>query len=99
MELEDFDFDNHRWVRYRTAMGGLSESFAGMLAARAGYGPFIEQGYDAGYAFGSQSARQADLAATGRLLDTAQAWADAGYPATVGPLPRPRPQVRTVMRQ
>lgn len=99
VELEDFDFDNHRWVRYRTAMGGLSETLDGMLGARPEYAPFIDEGYDASYAFGSQSARQADVTATTTLLDTAQAWADAGYPATDGPLPRPRPQVRTVMRQ
>lgn len=99
IEFEDFDFDNHRWVRYRTAMGGLSETFDGMLAARAGYDPFIAAGYDASYPFGSQRARQADLTATRELLDTAQSWADAGYPATAGPLPRPRPQVRAVMRQ
>ena len=98
-EFEDFDFDNHRWVRYRTAMGGLSETLDGLLEARPGYDAFLAAGYDDSYPFGSQRARQADLTATRELLDTAQSWADAGYPATAGPLPRPRPQVRAVMRQ
>ena len=99
LELEDFDFDNHRWVRYRTAMGGLSEAFDAMVEARTGYEQLLDEGYDESYAFESKAAAQADATATRALLDTAQAWADAEYPATRGPLPRPRPQVRTVMRQ
>lgn len=99
MELEDFDFDNHRWVRYRTAMGGLAETLDSLLSARADYDPFIAQGAAGSYRFGSEAARQRDLAATAQLLDTAKAWADADYPATGGPLPRPRPQLRAVIRQ
>ena len=74
-------------MRYRTAMGGLSEAFDAMVEARTGsFEQLLDEGYDESYAFESKAATQADATATRALLDTAQAWADAEYPATRGPL-------------
>ncbi|MDQ3898078.1 MAG: patatin-like phospholipase family protein [Actinomycetota bacterium] len=44
-ELERFDFDRHRWVRYRTAMAELDEATANMASKYDGDLPSGEPGY------------------------------------------------------
>lgn len=97
--LEEFDFDNHRWVRYRTAMSALTEVLDRMSAAYPQYEQFIAERTGGSYQFDSAAARAADREATEALMATVADWAAAGYPATDGSLPDPRPQIRPVMRQ
>ncbi len=99
LELEDFDFDNHRWVRYRTAMNALSETLDEMLVVYPSYDQFITSWTGAAYPLGSAAARAADHAATATLMDTVAAWQTAGYPASKGRQPHPRPELRPRMRQ
>lgn len=98
-ELEDFDWDNHRWVRYRTAMSGLSRLMHSLDARAAAYREFVASREPGGsYELGSNARRAADLAATDELLETASHWRADGYPGTQGSVPHPRPEVRQVMR-
>ena len=97
-EFEDFDFDNHRWIRYRTAMGALSELLDTMLGSYPHYRAFVEQRSGGSYPFRSRRARDADRAATGQLMDVAEAWRKAGHPALAGRLPQPRPALRPTPR-
>ncbi len=98
-QLETFDWDNHRWVRYRTAMTGLSRLLQGLDTRSEAYRSFVESHPAGGaYDLGSGVRRKADLAATNELLDAAANWAAAGYPATRGSVPNPRPDLRQVMR-
>lgn len=98
-ELEDFDFANHRWVRYRTAMGALSELLDRFDQGWPAYRDFVA-GYDGrAYAFRSRATRTADLEASEQLETTVTHWIDKGYPATRGPLPNPRPYLRPTLRR
>ncbi len=100
-EFEDFDFDNHRWIRYRTAMGDLTDLLDRMHRVFPSYRGFVADRAPgaSGYRLGSQAASAADLAATEQLMETAGAWAAQDYPAMGGPLPNPRPILRAVPRQ
>lgn len=97
-ELEEFDWDNHRWVRYRTAMASMATVLQGLDARWPAFRPFVEAHTPGSYDLGSAASRQADLAAATQLLDTAEKWAAADYPATQGSVPNPRPAIRQVMR-
>lgn len=97
-EFDDFDFDNHRWIRYRTAMAGLSETFEALRHSVDAYGPLLAS-YRGSYRHDSLEDRAADLAGTADLVGTIDSWASAGWPATSGNVPDPRPQLRPVMRQ
>ena len=96
--FEDFDFDNHRWIRYRNAMAGLTEALDAMRQNVDDYAPLLAS-YRGSYQHGSNAARAADLAGTASLMGTVDQWAAAGYPAMSGNVPDPRPQLRPVMRQ
>lgn len=104
LTLEDFDWDNHRWIRYRTAMAGMADTLDGMDRVGAEYRAFVAARDGGSYRF-SRSAREdaamraADLAATEELLSTAGSWREDGYPASQGNIPDPRPVLRPVMKQ
>jgi predicted acylesterase/phospholipase RssA len=102
--LDTFDFDLHRWTRYRVAQSELDGLFEG-LAARweppsdyrsflDAYGPTTPR-----YGFGSQAAAAADREATAELMSVAGDWHQAGHPSSAGDVPRPKPSVRIVPRQ
>ena len=97
--LEDFDFDNHRWIRYRTTMGSLTETLDRMHVSYPTYREFITDWSGRSYQFDSAAARASDRGGTQALMDTVAGWEAAGYPATDGELPDPRPQLRPMMRQ
>ena len=97
--LEDFDFDNHRWIRYRTAMSSLTETLDRTHVSYPTYQQFIRDWNGRSYEFDSAPARAADRGGTAALMDTVAGWEAAGYPATDGELPDPRPQLRPMMRQ
>lgn len=97
-QLEEFDWDNHRWVRYRTAMASMARLLQGLSARWPAYRPFVESHPPGPYDLGSGVRRQADLAAATQLLDTAENWGAANYPATQGSVPNPKPEIRQVMR-
>ena len=98
-QLEGFDFDNHRWIRYRTAMLALSDVLAGLGRGYPDYAPFVAARRDGSYPFPSRVSAEADLAATEQLMGVQRLWEDAGYPATGGPPPQPRPRLRPVLPQ
>lgn len=97
-EFDDFDFDNHRWIRYRTAMAGLSETFEAMRHSVGDYEPLVAS-WTGSYQHASRADRAADAAGAAALVETVDGWAAAGWPATSGNVPDPRPQLRPVMRQ
>lgn len=98
-QLEEFDWDNHGWVRYRTSMAGMARLLQGLDARWPAYRPFVESHpSDSTYALGSGVRRQADLAATAQLLDTAEKWAAADYPTTRGSVPNPKAEIRQILR-
>lgn len=97
--LEDFDFDAHRWIRYRTSMPALTETLDAMAVAYPGYHNFLADHEGRSYRFDSKTARARDRAGTEALITTVTEWAHQGYPATDGNLPDPRPQLRPLLRQ
>jgi predicted acylesterase/phospholipase RssA len=97
-EFEDFDFDNHRWIRYRTAMGAMTEVLDRLLRSYPRYRRFIGQRVGGSYPIRSRKARDRDRLATEQLVTLAESWRSAGYPALAGRLPQPRPALRPVPR-
>lgn len=90
--LATFNFERHRWTRFRVTMNGLSGTFERM---RTSYPRFAEAlpGPWAG-------AYQVPASIEGELRDQAAqvatmagAWSASGYPATTDP-PDPEPQLR-----
>ncbi len=98
IQLEDFDFDAHRWIRYRTTTNALSEHLDRLVQAFPQARGVIAE-HTGSYQFGSARARTADRVATEQLIETATTWQEAGYPACTGEVPDPRPQLRPMMRQ
>jgi hypothetical protein len=102
--LDTFDFELHRWTRYRVAQSELDDLFEG-LAARwespTDYRSFIESyGPTAPrYGFGSAAEAAADRHATGELMSTVGDWQQDGNPSSAGRLPHPKPSIRIVPRQ
>ncbi len=100
--FDSFDFDLHRWIRYRVAMGGTDD----MLTSLNGkyehgfrdfidtYGPTSSQ-----FGLGTPAATTADATATAAFMALGQAWANAHHPASAGVLPAPKPDLRFVPRQ
>jgi predicted acylesterase/phospholipase RssA len=106
-EFDDYDFDLHRWIRYRVEMSELDTLLDGLLDRSGG-----EDGYEAFVARTGPTTRnyrhdtgrdhpvaRADLEATLALLEVARAWRVAGHPASKGSVPRPRPALRIVPKQ
>ena len=98
-------WDNHRWVRYRSALAALSELLevfgAAWSSAPPGertYRELLERAEDegpAGYRFTSEAQRQLALALT-ELLREAGEQAAAGPASVTRGAPRPEPVARIV---
>jgi predicted acylesterase/phospholipase RssA len=104
--LETFDFELHRWIRYRVAMNLLDGTLTTLLDR---YGPTNQDvGYQAFLAdYGprassykmSQNQLASDGDATQALMDVAANWGAAGHPAAAGETPNPEPALRLVPPQ
>jgi predicted acylesterase/phospholipase RssA len=106
--FDTFDFDLHRWIRYRVSMSELDEVLDGLRARYgsdgdrggsyerflAGYGPTARS-----YGTGSRVAAERDRQATAQLMEVADAWHRARHPSGAGKVPRPKPTVRIVPTQ
>ncbi len=98
--VEEFAWDPHRVIRYRTAMSRLADALAQLETAwvRGAYEPLLD-GYPpsnaAGSSYlGSTTWRRGDRLATGALLDMVGGWRDAEWPALTHARPSPAPVVR-----
>lgn len=103
-ELDTFDFDLHRWIRYRISMAELDELLEALSAnfgGSAGYEAFLTAyGPTApNYGTGGKGPAAADQEATRQLMDLATTWAGAAHPSSAGTVPRPKPSLRVVPRQ
>jgi hypothetical protein len=102
--MDTFDFDLHRWIRYRISMSELDELLealsasyrgsAGYEAFLAAYGPTAPN-----YGTGGTAPATADQQATRQLMDLATTWAGDAHPSSAGTVPRPKPSLRVVPRQ
>lgn len=107
-KFDGYDFDLHRWIRYRVEMNELDTLFEGLLARYTldGYEQFVattglsaERYRHDRDADGPRTVAGADIEATKALLAVVRAWRDAKHPASKGTVPRPRPALRIVPRQ
>ena len=105
--LTDFEFDSHRWVRYRIAMSELSSTLSGMLdsyqnqsPAGGSYEQFVKSHVSRHYPPGQPTDqwRASDRTATEQLMTVAAQWMQAGEPARKETMPRPRPVLRVTPR-
>ena len=91
--LESFDWDNHRWIRYRTATTGLGDLLHDAHTNWPHYADLL--GRDKPPSYPVADGRQADdRRATAALLATAQQLHDLGHPAHTGGVPTPRREFR-----
>jgi predicted acylesterase/phospholipase RssA len=100
--FDDFNFDLHRWIRYRVAMSELDDTMGALRKSYlAGTKGFIENYAPAAtrYPVGSQQAVVEDRWATAGLMGVADAWTGAGHPSSAGTVPRPKPSLRLTPRQ
>ena len=98
-------WDNHRWVRYRSALAALAELLEQLAAAwredpegERSYHELVERAEDAGpngYRFTSEAQRQLALALT-ELLAEAGELAERGPGSVARGAPRPEPVARIV---
>ncbi|MFT3876636.1 MAG: patatin-like phospholipase family protein [Propioniciclava sp.] len=88
-QLAQFDWDNHRWIRYRTATTGLGDLMHGMRRAAGQYVDLVNSAEPPSYPVGRPAD---DRAASKALLDAANTLADLGNPAHTGSVPSPRRQ-------
>ena len=100
--FDSFDFDLHRWIRYRVAMAGADDMLTSLNAKyEHGFRDFID-GYgptSTRFGLGTPEATTADAAATAAFMAVGQAWADAHHPSSAGSSPAPKPDLRFVPRQ
>jgi predicted acylesterase/phospholipase RssA len=100
--FDSFDFDLHRWIRYRVAMGGTDDMLASLHAKyEHGFRDFIDTygPTTSHFGLGTPEATAADATATAAFMALGQTWADAHHPASAGTTPAPKPDLRFVPRQ
>lgn len=100
--FDSFDFDLHRWIRYRVAMCGTDDLLTALDGKyRHGFSDFIDAygPTSTHFGLGTPEATAADAAATAALMKLAQNWAAASHPASAGTSPAPKPDLRFVPRQ
>jgi hypothetical protein len=100
--FDDFNFDLHRWIRYRVAMSELDEVLTGLNASYVGGFDAFLKSYGATttqYRIGGAAITAAELALTNQLMNQAQSSAAQNHPASAGDVPHPRPAVRLLPRQ
>ena len=104
-ELDEFDMNDHRWIRYRVAMSelddlvsGLAEKWSGADVEGVPLRDMLVPGFEhRSYAPRSQKWTTEDREATEKLVALATEWADLGNPAMDAP-PRPNPDLRLTPR-
>lgn len=89
--LESFDWDNHRWIRYRTATTGLGDLLHGARENWGAYEELAARDEPPSYPVGRQGD---DRAATASLLGAADRLRELGNPAHGGSVPTPRREFR-----
>lgn len=100
--FDDFDFDLHRWIRYRVAMGGTDDMLTSLYGKyEHGFRDFIDTygPTSSQFRLGNPDAIAADATATAAFMALGKAWADAHHPGSAGTLPAPKPDLRFVPRQ
>lgn len=95
-KLSQFDLPAHRWIRFRTAMGSLSEVLEQLRDRSV---DDLPQPWPGSYAFSSQVKEQQVREELSQLQGLAQQWRDDGLPATGKGTPQPVPQLRQVLRR
>jgi hypothetical protein len=102
--LDTFDFELHRWIRYRVAMNVLDDTLTTLTdryptsGTDEGYKDFIHRygPKPKSYKFTSTAQQVADEHATEQLMATAAQWVGADHPAVTDTAPHPRPVLRLV---
>lgn len=103
-----FKFEQHRWNRYRVAMGLLDDTLTKMherydkpIVAGPGYKAFIAEfePKSTDYCFRSDASIAADALATQQLMDTVAKWVAASHPARATVAPSLRSSLRPVPLQ
>lgn len=100
--FDDFDFDLHRWIRYRVAVSELDDTLGALRHSyHAGTEAFIEAyAPTAGrYPIKPEEAVIKDRGATAGLIGVADAWKSQGHPSSAGTVPKPKPSLRLTPRQ
>lgn len=100
--FDSFDFDLHRWIRYRVAMGGTDDMLTSLNRKyEHGFRDFIDTygPKSSQFGLGNPDAIAADATATAAFMALGKAWADAHHPGSAGTLPAPKPDLRFVPRQ
>ncbi|HHU39792.1 MAG TPA: hypothetical protein GXZ45_10995 [Propionibacterium sp.] len=87
--LESFDWDNHRWIRYRTATAGLGDLLHGARENWPHYAELLARDEPPSYPV-RDGRQDDDRAATAALLAAAQELHDLDNPAHSGNVPTPR---------
>ena len=99
-KLLEFDWDTHRRVRYRLALGRLTDALEQLehAYAAAGYELLLnpERDIEGGGVtyFKSKRWRLRDWQATRQLLGMVEGWRGASWPALESPRPSPAPSIR-----
>jgi hypothetical protein len=93
-KIKPFDFDAHRWMRYRNAMASLDELLTGMrevwTSPRDSQRTFLTSDPPhAGFPPGAN-----DLVATSNVMEVAGELARLGHPAVGERVPHPEPELR-----
>jgi hypothetical protein len=90
-----FNFDAHRWMRYRNAMAGLDEFLSGMGDVWPGMQEFLATDPPPpGFPRFAPDNPADDLEATTQVMALATTLAELGHPATQGTVPHPEPELR-----
>ena len=91
---DDFDFELHRWLRFRIAMNGLSVALARFSDNLPDFEANLPEPWDRPtYQF--RASREARVRQAARdLAALASEWADDGWPANRDRPPRPEPVLR-----
>jgi predicted acylesterase/phospholipase RssA len=101
--FDDFDLDQHKWIRYRVAMPGLDDMVTTLDSAyhRVDYGRWLNAYAPTAklFAVGGPASVAADLKATQQLIDLAGSWAADGHPTATGSTPAPKPALTLRPRQ
>lgn len=91
--LESFDWENHRWIRYRTATAGLGDLLHDARQNWSQYADLVARDVPPGYPV-ADGRQEDDRAATAALLAAADRLRDLGNPAHSGSIPTPRREFR-----
>jgi hypothetical protein len=102
--FDDFDFDLHRWIRYRVAMSEIDDALTRMYSDYcppdgyqdfiAKYGPSTKR-----YPIGAAAMTARERALTDKLMQHARNSALQKHPPSAGSVPRPKPLLRLLPRQ